>query len=942
MYTRCLTGCMTLALTLLFNSTYAQHWYRIYQSFFQMELAANVSQTADGGFLLSGERYALKTDPNGQQQWRYNYPLQQAQGRQHLVTPDNGYILGYGGTLGDIRFIKLDMNGDTVWTRNHVFPGTFNHRVQDMILMPDSGWIAVGALMVGADMKILSMRLDKNGQLLWHKRYSYSGSSNSYAIRSATNGYLILVDDGFSAPVLLNVDANGDSVTTKPLAGMDTYGSPNIFQNTSDGGYISVTRGSNPVEIIVEKLDQSANQQWVQSYPHANRVAEAIIEVPGGGYVITGQIINMPDFELFITKIDNNGNVLWERIYSTDVITVGMDVINIGGGSLVISGASGPDNVTSSPLLMKVTDMGLLFTNVVNGNVYHDVNDNCVRNSGEDRKQSWAVSLTNQNNSYTTTTDSLGNYEFHVDAGNYTLQIHNASIYWDAASCSFNSTPVTLVADPNGIYDTTSVDFPRKALASCPVLDVDISTPLLRRCFQNVYYVNYCNHGTLDASNARIEVVLDSFLIPLSTSIPVDSVSVSGDTLYFAVGNLDVGDCGSFSITVLVSCDAVLGQNHCVSAHIFPDSLCLPPDPNWDLASVHVEANCIDNDSVQFRISNRGFGDMSAPANYYVTEENIMLFTNPFQLNSNTSITVTVAANGSTWRLEAEQSPFHPWNDAPVAVTVEGCGTNQQNGFTVGLFNDLPEYDYAPFYSLDCQPNIGSYDPNDKRPFPAGYDTPHYITKNDKLEYHIRFQNTGTDTAFTVVIRDTLSPYLNPASVISGASSHKYHFRIYDGRILEWTFSQIMLVDSNTNEPGSHGFVKFMVSQTPNNPNGTVIHNSAAIYFDYNEPVITNQTWNTIGENFIHFVSVESLNGPAFTIKAFPNPFSEFSTITVDGWNGEPLLLELYDLNGKQVQQLQSPSNLFTVHRNQIPSGLYMFRVYSGQQTIGTGKLIIQ
>jgi hypothetical protein len=178
--------------------------------------------------------------------------------------------------------------------------------------------------------------------------------------------------------------------------------------------------------------------------------------------------------------------------------------------------------------------------------------------------------------------------------------------------------------------------------------------------------------------------------------------------------------------------------------------------------------------------------------------------------------------------------------------------------------------------------------------------------------------------------------------VISGASSDAYSFRIYANNILEWTFNNILLPDSNVDEPGSHGFVKFMVSQKPGNPNGTVIHNSAGIYFDFNEPVITNQTFHTIGENFITLDVVET-PGQQYTIKAYPNPFSEYTTIQVEGLDAKDLNFVLRDLSGRTVmqQQIQQTGSV-TVYRNDLSSGMYIFQLHDGKKQIGTGKLIIR
>ena len=71
-----------------------------------------------------------------------------------------------------------------------------------------------------------------------------------------------------------------------------------------------------------------------------------------------------------------------------------------------------------------------------------------------------------------------------------------------------------------------------------------------------------------------------------------------------------------------------------------------------------------------------------------------------------------------------------------------------------------------------------------------------------------------------------------------------------DEGVINFVFPEIMLPDSNSNEPASHGFVKFKIDQNPDNPPGSIIENKAAIYFDFNEPIITNYTIHTIGTPF--------------------------------------------------------------------------------------------
>jgi uncharacterized repeat protein (TIGR01451 family) len=133
-----------------------------------------------------------------------------------------------------------------------------------------------------------------------------------------------------------------------------------------------------------------------------------------------------------------------------------------------------------------------------------------------------------------------------------------------------------------------------------------------------------------------------------------------------------------------------------------------------------------------------------------------------------------------------------------------------------------------------------AYDPNDKLATTSGGNTSVWQLNEDEwIDYTIRFQNTGTDTAFTVIITDTLPSTLDPGSIIWGASSHAHSRLIQDQGTLKFTFPNILLPDSNVNEPLSHGFVGFRIRpRLPLLP-GTTIENIANIYFDFNPPVIT-------------------------------------------------------------------------------------------------------
>ena len=153
-----------------------------------------------------------------------------------------------------------------------------------------------------------------------------------------------------------------------------------------------------------------------------------------------------------------------------------------------------------------------------------------------------------------------------------------------------------------------------------------------------------------------------------------------------------------------------------------------------------------------------------------------------------------------------------------------------------------------------------SFDPNDKAVEPAGIRTSGYVKANNEwMEYHIRFQNTGTDTAYYVMIRDTLDGDLDYRTLQPAGASHPYSLTVEDDSILVYMFANIYLPDSTTNYAASQGYASFTVKQNASLPAGTEILNRAAIYFDFNAPIITNQVINTIYTQPVVSVGADTL-----------------------------------------------------------------------------------
>ncbi|HLF65773.1 MAG TPA: T9SS type A sorting domain-containing protein, partial [Saprospiraceae bacterium] len=233
-------------------------------------------------------------------------------------------------------------------------------------------------------------------------------------------------------------------------------------------------------------------------------------------------------------------------------------------------------------------------------------------------------------------------------------------------------------------------------------------------------------------------------------------------------------------------------------------------------------------------------------------------------------------------------------------------------------------------FATECQMNTGSYDPNDKRIFNEEGKEAERVDKGEYIYYHIRFQNTGTDTAFTVRITDPLSTKLDLSTLEMLSASHPYTYTITDGPVLLALFENILLPDSTTNEPASHGFLKFRVKPLPSFDYGTTIPNTADIFFDYNDPVLTNEAILVI----LPAVSVQDQRDLVdFTV--FPNPakntlellISDIHKNRIDRWM-------IYDSHGRMIANA-----LYEDHRSldirSLAPGIYTLLLNAKGETIG-------
>jgi hypothetical protein len=602
----------------------------------------------------------------------------------------------------------------------------------------------------------------------------------------------------------------------------------------SIGGYFSLLSNQNLESLAgLESLTAVGGYLWIQNYALEDLTALSNLTSIGSYFQMNGNnaLTSLQGTE----NIDFTGIDRIELLDNPVLAVCGQENICdyiVTGGNVILSGNA--DGCNEIEDLLQTCFADTPHKSLV-GRVVADTDLSCTETNGEVGIAGWLVEVSSATFNYAVSTDSQGYYWLPVLFGDYTLNAISPSAFW--ASC-FSDTLLQVTM----LGDSTTTDFFMQPQGNCPFVDWDVTIPPLRVCQTRTITVDYCNNGALPAEDVIFTVALDPVLTIDSASLPY--TEDANGVLYFDLETLALFECGQFTFDVFLACEGVeIGDFPCVEVSLLSEELCAP-DPLWDGSLITANGYC-ENDSIYFLLENIGTGNMSVPAQLRVEividDIILMMEADEYQLPAGATQVLQYEVEGEGLRLEADQTPGHPVY-TQVSAVVANCNNTSDGSFVM----QLPANDGDPFSGVFCAPAVNSYDPNIKTALPAGVGPEHLIDKDWTLNYMIQFQNTGNDVAYEVVIADTLSEALDLSSLDVKGASHPFTWELTPERALTFTFADILLPDSTSNEPGSHGFVEFSITPKTSILPGTVIENTAHIYFDFNDAIVTNTVDHTI------------------------------------------------------------------------------------------------
>ena len=561
--------------------------------------------------------------------------------------------------------------------------------------------------------------------------------------------------------------------------------------------------------------------------------------------------------------------------------------------------------------------------NCISGTIYCDANNNGLFDTNENVISNAAIQIQTGNGIQTVYSDINGYYSLVYDSNNPI--VINLNPNWSS-----------MTGYTGGVYTLLSEN-----CDSNHVFNVGLNcgtNTLPYNCYGGFVFCDSDNNGVFNSGDTpltNVPVYIGANQGPTASTALVYTDSTGYFMYCGQVGN------ANYAITSIgsswMTANGYTGTN--LVTLIGMNSL----TPNPGFIALNCNNSCADlwttitpwigyyqNTTATIRLNWGNYGP-AAPGQYTLT------LTYPSGVNpvlSSLNPGYSISGNTISWTLNSSSTTFNVTDYINFSIP-GGLINGAQHYFTSTI---------TPLSISDCNQlnNNGnllqllgnSYDPNDKNVFKEQYywNNGMYelsdlnVDIQDKLTYTIRFQNTGTAPAQNIYIQDTLSANLDWSTFELLSTSHPMIVNHLGNGILRFEFDNIWLVDSSVSQDLSQGYLTYRITENSNCfIVGSEIKNTAYIYFDWNDPIITNTTYNINLEKW----GLNELNNDMLNL--FPNPSSGIVNIKsnelIEG-------IEVFDLYGKPLYQLNSVSSEYQIDLSSFAAGNYILQAKFATGTV--------
>lgn len=738
------------------------------------------------------------------------------------ATPDNGFIVvGTDSTFAynksqisnksyrGLGFIaKLDSGGNVVWRRTNENNG-YESSFLSVVLSSDGGYVTTG---YSRDpnppydtSQLLIRKYNASGSLLWEKKYGGTLQDAGYSIaKTFTGGYVIA---GYTI---------------------------------SNDGDVTGNHGPGYSDVWLIKTDEDGNAIWKKCYGGSlSDSAYCVIEAKDNkGYVVVGTS-RSSDGDLrenggmadaWIFKTDSAGHFLWQQKLGGEDMDGFKGVVENENGSLTATGYirsinsevnTGFGHNGKSDILLAEYDRFLMFHWASNfGGAGDDVGMAITRT--QDGSQI-VVGYTESNNMEVIGNNGLSDV--------WLLKTGEMGYLWQKCiGTDKEELGLSVVCLSENNFVVAGVAQPPTPGGPFDGSDGYIAKLGNSNTIKGILYLDANSNGSKDPG----EDYFNSAIVK-STKAGYEHSSIPVNGLFI----IDV-ETGNFTTKPFIQSPYfnVVPVSHVSNfpTYFNTDSFSFAIQPIPGIKDLTISAVALGVARPGFNVSykldyrNQGTAAIANGAVLFKKDSRLSL------IAANPPIS---SSNGDT--LKWDYTNLQPLDSGSIILNLHIATPP-----TVNLGDTLKSIAIITPITGDATPSddsailrqrvLGSYDPNDKAENLGGNITLQEVSSADYITYVIRFQNTGTDTAFNITVRDTLDTKLDWNTLEMISASYPYQMQISSSNKLAWTFTGINLPDSNINESASHGYLAYRIRPKTNLILNDIIYNNASIYFDFNLP----------------------------------------------------------------------------------------------------------
>ena len=262
-----------------------------------------------------------------------------------------GWTWSYGSGRSDVYVLRIDDNGDTLWTCAF---GSFLSDVNASLVAVDSSlFISYTRSLGSGNADVALVKLDHNGSAEWERTYGSNTVDGCYSMIATDDSCLVIAGwthagtNGGSDVYLIKTDLEGDTVFTRTIGGVDDdYGYDVIM--TSDSGLAvcgySRSGSHGEYDFYTIRLDRTGGILWTQvAGGSQNDLGYSIAEC-SDGFLIAGATwsygAGAPDQgNIYIAKFDHDGNFIDDRYYGDQGDDRAYRILPTANGNSTLTGS---------------------------------------------------------------------------------------------------------------------------------------------------------------------------------------------------------------------------------------------------------------------------------------------------------------------------------------------------------------------------------------------------------------------------------------------------------------------------------------------------------------------------------------------------------------------------------------------------------------------------